>query len=328
MPSLPLPPKSQTPRKNLSIFISFHPKSNNICYSSAQSSAPETNNPSAIMIGSTAPKSSACCSSGCAGSSAEANYKKSEDYRKDMERRTKLREKLMVWLKELEITHYDASRYADSLILEGYDTIESLKDVDSNEWTKLGVKSGHMKRILKKLSDAHDTAPSTPRNSITGTAAIPHLSIAPQYHNKHVMLSYEWSSQKLVKEVYDELHGMKINVWMDIEGGVSSDLNRDMASAVENAAAIVPFMNAAYQKSKNCEMEMNYSRVRNVAMIPVMATPDTKWQAESWLGVLTAGRLWIGLRSSEQVKKAAQEIVQQLVVIGYLVRTIPDDSKE
>ena len=40
---------------------------------------------------------------------------------------------------------------------------------------------------------------------------------------KHVMLSYEWTVQKLVSKVYDYLQQKGIPLWMDIKSGVSSD---------------------------------------------------------------------------------------------------------
>ena len=43
---------------------------------------------------------------------------------------------------------------------------------------------------------------------------------------KHVMLSYQWNKQELVKEVYTGLRDMfGINTWMDIEGGVKGNIN-------------------------------------------------------------------------------------------------------
>lgn len=41
----------------------------------------------------------------------------------------------------------------------------------------------------------------------------------------HVMLSYQWNDQALVKRVYDRLMEDGFPVWMDIEGGVSGNIN-------------------------------------------------------------------------------------------------------
>lgn len=42
---------------------------------------------------------------------------------------------------------------------------------------------------------------------------------------KHIMLSYQWDHQKLVKEVYRRLKEINVPLWMDIEGGVTGHLS-------------------------------------------------------------------------------------------------------
>jgi len=46
----------------------------------------------------------------------------------------------------------------------------------------------------------------------------------PQMGDRHVMLSYQWDNQELVAKVYDVVSEHKINVWMDIHGGVTGSL--------------------------------------------------------------------------------------------------------
>lgn len=41
----------------------------------------------------------------------------------------------------------------------------------------------------------------------------------------HVMLSYQWDDQALVKKIYQRLKGDGLPVWMDIEGGVTGNMN-------------------------------------------------------------------------------------------------------
>lgn len=42
---------------------------------------------------------------------------------------------------------------------------------------------------------------------------------------KHVMLSYQWDDQDLVKNVYKYLtENMHMKVWMDINGGMKSNI--------------------------------------------------------------------------------------------------------
>lgn len=39
------------------------------------------------------------------------------------------------------------------------------------------------------------------------------------------MLSYQWDDQALVKKVYNRLREDGFPVWMDIEGGVTGNIN-------------------------------------------------------------------------------------------------------
>ena len=41
----------------------------------------------------------------------------------------------------------------------------------------------------------------------------------------HVMLSYQWDKQKDVKDVYAGLKAQGFPVWMDVEGGMSGNIN-------------------------------------------------------------------------------------------------------
>lgn len=137
------------------------------------------------------------------------------------------------------------------------------------------MKNGHQKRILRKLQVTAEPLVAAP--TLTPRDIKPRrISVAPENNGRHIMLSYEWGTQQLVKEVFDELKQLKLNVWMDIEGGVTGDINRDMACAVENAGALLVFMNTGYQNSRNCEMELCYAREKCVPIIPIMATADRK----------------------------------------------------
>ena len=69
---------------------------------------------------------------------------------------------------------------------------------------------------------------------------------------KHVMLSYQWDHQPLVKRVHGLLEALGLQVWMDISGGMGSDVYESMAEGVSNASVVVCFMSQKYQESTNC----------------------------------------------------------------------------
>ena len=121
---------------------------------------------------------------------------------------------------------------------------------------------------------------------------------------KHVMLSYNWGVQNLVRTVYEYIESRDIPVWMDIKGGIHGNINAAMAEGVENAMVICPFMTEAYQKSESCELELNYAKDCQVQIVPCMvqkqATDGGRYKASGWLGVITAGKLWTDFRDVEE----------------------------
>ncbi|KAJ8335643.1 hypothetical protein SKAU_G00389850 [Synaphobranchus kaupii] len=127
----------------------------------------------------------------------------------------------------------------------------------------------------------------------------------------HVMLSYQWDNQALVKRVYDRLKDDGLPVWMDIEGGVSGNINDAMAAGVEEAAVVCLFMTPAYQASRSGKKELNYADSRGVPVVPVMVAKN--WEASEWLGLITAGLLWIDFRNSEKSDDHFEKCIKSLV---------------
>lgn len=139
--------------------------------------------------------------------------------------------------------------------------------------------------------------------------------------SKHVMLSYQWDVQDLVKKIYDHLSAMGIPVWMDIQGGMAGNINDSMAQGVDGAAVVCPFMTTKYQDSKNCKKELNYADHMEVAIVPVMA--ENSFKATGWLGIITAGALWIDFRKTDnmnnRIESLAKEIMSQ---VGDLLKKV------
>lgn len=65
--------------------------------------------------------------------------------------------------------------------------------------------------------------------------------------SKHLMLSYEWGHQDLVKRIRDGMQQLGIPTWMDIEGGMAGNIYESMAKGVDGAGALVCFMTQKYQ---------------------------------------------------------------------------------
>ncbi|XP_071359866.1 uncharacterized protein [Trachinotus anak] len=126
----------------------------------------------------------------------------------------------------------------------------------------------------------------------------------------HIMLSYQWDDQALVKKIYNRLKDDGLPVWMDIEGGVTGNINDAMAAGVEEAVVICPFMTPAYQASRSCKKELNYADTREVIIVPVMLAED--WEASEWLGLITAGLLWVDFRNAEKDEELFEMCLRSL----------------
>ncbi|XP_058496143.1 uncharacterized protein LOC131466724 [Solea solea] len=126
----------------------------------------------------------------------------------------------------------------------------------------------------------------------------------------HIMLSYQWDDQALVKKVYSRLKDDGLPVWMDIEGGITGNINDAMAAGVEDDAVICPFMTPEYQASRSCKKELNYAESREAIIVPVMLAEN--WEASEWLGLITAGLLWVDFRNAEREEENFEMCVKSL----------------
>ena len=79
-----------------------------------------------------------------------------------------------------------------------------------------------------------------------------------QQQQQHVMISYQWDVQNVVKEVKNRLQAAGYSVWMDIDDMGGSTLE-SMAGAVEDACAVLVCVSQKYKDSPNCRSEAEYA---------------------------------------------------------------------
>lgn len=125
----------------------------------------------------------------------------------------------------------------------------------------------------------------------------------------HIMLSYQWDNQEMVKQVFEQLEGLGFDCWMDIED-MSGNINERMAEAVEGSLVVVPFMTQKYQESRNCKKELNYADALQKDIVPVMAQTD--YRATSWLGLVTAGLLWMDFRNPDHLSTSIKSLLKEV----------------
>ncbi len=87
-----------------------------------------------------------------------------------------------------------------------------------------------------------------------------------------------------------------------------------MAEGVENAGIICCFISPEYQESKNCKLELKYGETRRKRILPCIVTDQKGWKPSGWLGLITAGRLYINFEddSEENIRLKAKELIDQI----------------
>ena len=135
---------------------------------------------------------------------------------------------------------------------------------------------------------------------------------------QHAMFSYNWNEQELVLKVGSHLRTLQIPVWIDVDGGMASDIYDSMAQGVAGAAVVIAFMSQRYQDSENCKLELKYAKQRNVPIVPVLMQ-GAGWEASEWLGIITAGSLWTPLYDEATWTQHLPDLVKQIQVTAVTI---------
>lgn len=111
-----------------------------------------------------------------------------------------------------------------------------------------------------------------------------------------IMLSYQWDIQNFVRDMYMELDMKTFKTWMDVWGGMQGNMNEAMATAVENSTLMISFLTEKYQKSVNCNLELQYAKQCEMPIIFIKVEPDL--QLKDWIQELADKSLVYTLRST------------------------------
>jgi hypothetical protein len=107
--------------------------------------------------------------------------------------------------------------------------------------------------------------------------------------DEHIMLSYNWDHQAVIKRVHASLVRRGYTTWIDVEKMQGSTVEA-MAAAVEGAAVMCYGISRAYKESANCRLEAQYAYQREKDMVPLMM--EEGYRADGWLGMLLGVRLY------------------------------------
>ena len=157
-----------------------------------------------------------------------------------------------------------------------------------------------------------DAPTPAPADSVTSHAQAAARSLG----NKHAMLSYNWDHQTVVFRAREMLSAAGIKCWIDVDK-MGTDIYDSMAEGVQGAGCVICFMSPQYQESANCKLELKFAQTCGVPIVPIMLPSDGggAWKPKGWLGLVTAGSLWVNFdQSSPSVDQIMKHI--ELVVRG------------
>ncbi|XP_077993832.1 uncharacterized protein LOC144447629 [Glandiceps talaboti] len=123
----------------------------------------------------------------------------------------------------------------------------------------------------------------------------------------HIMISYQWGYQKLMKKVKNYLEKKGHNVWMDVDK-MGGSLTQTMAKAVNDASVVLVCVCQGYEDSPNCRLEAEFAVKRGKRIIPLKVE---KYDPIDWLGLIIGMKFYIdfvNIPYKECVTKLSQEI--------------------
>ncbi|XP_052086155.1 uncharacterized protein LOC127723543 isoform X2 [Mytilus californianus] len=147
----------------------------------------------------------------------------------------------------------------------------------------------------KKVGEEFSFLPVTPRES--------------EQRDTHVMISYNWGHQSIVKEICGQLRNNGIKVWMDIDDMHGSTLQA-MANAVENADIVLVCYSQNYKNSDNCRAEAEYAFQLKKKVIPLKM--EKAYKADGWLGFIIGAKLFYDFSGKYPFEKKVTELINEV----------------
>lgn len=146
---------------------------------------------------------------------------------------------------------------------------------------------------------------------------------------RHVMLSYNWDHQDVIKRINTALQARGYGVWIDIEKMKGSTVEA-MAAAVEGAAVFCYGISQAYKESSNCRLEAQYAHQQKKDLVPLMV--EEGYSPHGWLGLLLGLRqcyefYGAALSSESAFEDEMEELCRELGGRAKLTTTAQIDDK-
>eukprot|EP00055_Hartaetosiga_balthica_P014038 m.75028 g.75028 ORF g.75028 m.75028 type:complete len:867 (+) comp8467_c1_seq1:71-2671(+) len=124
----------------------------------------------------------------------------------------------------------------------------------------------------------------------------------------HVMLSYPWAHQNVMKKVFTSLKTSGYNVWMDIEKMGGSILEA-MAAAVEQADVVVVCLCEEYFLSNACRTEAQYAYKRKKPLVFIRVED---YDPTGWLGALCGTNLYVDFIQENDYNNQVPQLLKEI----------------
>ncbi|XP_071121777.1 M protein, serotype 5-like [Mytilus edulis] len=130
---------------------------------------------------------------------------------------------------------------------------------------------------------------------------------------RHIVISYNWGHQEVVKKISESLKNENIKVWMNVDN-MQGCIVDDMANAIEQADIVLVCYSSKYRNSYNCRAEARYAYQLRKTIIPLKM--EKGYTADSWLSFIIGSLLYFDfgeeLNLEEKVNKLIRAIQQNL----------------
>ncbi|CAG2233919.1 unnamed protein product [Mytilus edulis] len=128
-------------------------------------------------------------------------------------------------------------------------------------------------------------------------------------NDSHVMISYNWGHQTIMKHICSFLRNSGIKVWMDIDDMHGSTLQA-MATAVEKADIVLVCFSQKYKNSDNCRAEAEYAFQLKKKIIPLKM--EGGYKPDGWLGFIIGAKLFYDFSGKYAFENKMKELIKDV----------------
>eukprot|EP00055_Hartaetosiga_balthica_P010241 m.43148 g.43148 ORF g.43148 m.43148 type:complete len:886 (-) comp7094_c0_seq1:160-2817(-) len=126
--------------------------------------------------------------------------------------------------------------------------------------------------------------------------------------SNHIMLSYPWAYQSIIKKILSSLKMSGYNVWVDIERMEGSILEA-MASAVEQADVVIVCLCEAYFISNACRTEAQYAYKLGKPFVFIRVED---YVPIGWLGALCGTNLYVNFIGNNMFNTQLPKLLKEI----------------